>query len=300
VTSNSLIGRIGLREFKMADQGGTGPAGVVQKHPLGTFFVLCFALSWAIESPLVLSQGAVPAGVGLLLVVLASNVPSVLAIVLTAILSGRSGVSALLRRLVKGRVGLRWYLVVLAPAVIAVIAAALNVWVGGPALLLDLSVVAVLITLAFSIFPGSAVGEELGWRGFALPRMQVRRSALVSSLIIGVLWALWHLPLWLTGDPVRTPGLYLAFVASVLALSVILTWVYNSTRSLLVVVLLHATANLPVSLTIDALGADAVLPVLLYFGLIVVSAIVVVLVTGPENLSRTHRRAMELEPAVPV
>jgi hypothetical protein len=55
-----------------------------------------------------------------------------------------------------------------------------------------------------------------------------------------------------------------------------------------------------VSLTIDALGVDAVLPVLLYFGLIVASAIVVVLVTGPENLSRTRRRAMELEPAVPV
>jgi hypothetical protein len=73
--------------------------------------------------------------------------------------------------------------------------------------------------------------------------------------------------------------------------------VYNSADGgLLVVVLLHATANLPVSLAIDDLGVNVVLPVLLYFGLIVVSAIVVV-VTGPENLSRTRRRAME--PALP-
>jgi len=152
----------------------------------------------------------------------------------------------------------------------------------------------VAVFLAFSIVPGSALGEEIGWRGYALPRLQAGRSALGASLILGVIWALWHLPLWLTGAPGRTPILYAAFVVSVIALSVILTWVYNSTGgSLLMVVLLHATFNLPVTLAIDELGGRATVPVFLYFGLTVVAAIVVVIVAGPQHLSRKHHKQEE-------
>jgi CAAX protease family protein len=84
-------------------------------------------------------------------------------------------------------------------------------------------------------------------------------------------------------------------VVSAFALSVILTWVYNSTGgSLLMVVLLHATANLPVSLLRDLLGeGEATLPILLYFGLMVAAAIVVVIVAGPEHLSRKHQKQEE-------
>ena len=154
------------------------------------------------------------------------------------------------------------------------------------------------IFLGFSIFPGSALGEEIGWRGYALPRLQARRSALSASLIIGPIWALWHLPLWLTGAPGRTPILYAAFVVSAFALSVLLTWVYNSTGgSLLLVVLLHATINLPIRLLYDSLGSRVTVPVLLYFGLTVVAAIVVVIVAGPKHLSRKHRKQEEEEGA---
>jgi len=152
--------------------------------------------------------------------------------------------------------------------------------------------------LAFSIFPGSALGEEIGWRGYALPRLQAGRSALGASLILGLIWGLWHLPLWLTGAPGRTPILYAAFVVSTSSLSVILTWVYNSTGgSLLMVVLLHATFNLPMTLAIDELGSRATVPLLLYFGLLVVAAIVVVIVAGPQHLSRKHQKQEE-EPLV--
>jgi len=83
-------------------------------------------------------------------------------------------------------------------------------------------------------------------------------------------------------------------VVSAFALSVILTWVYNSTGgSLLMVVLLHATVNLPMTLFIDELGSRATLPVLLYFGLTVVAAIVVVIVAGPKHLSRKHHKQEE-------
>jgi membrane protease YdiL (CAAX protease family) len=268
---------------------------VVKRHPIVTFFVLAFALSWILESPLVFLQDTVTGTQGLVLVILASNVPSLLAIVLTAIVLGRGALRKLLGRLLIWRVDPRWYLVViLGPVALAIGMVALNTFVGGPALSLSTPLLGVAFFLAFSIFPGSALGEEIGWRGYALPRLQSRMNALSASLIIGVIWALWHLPLWLTGEPGRTPGLYAAFVVSTIALSVILTWVYNSTGgSLLMVVLLHATFNLPITLVRDLLGSRATVPVLLYFGLTVLAAIVVVVVAGPAHLSRKRRKQEE-------
>ena len=86
-----------------------------------------------------------------------------------------------------------------------------------------------------------------------------------------------------------------------IALSIILTWVYNSTGgSLLMVVLIHATVNLPMTLSIDELGSRATVPLLLYFALLVVAAIVVVIVAGPKHLSRKHKKQEErdAEPGV--
>ena len=278
---------------------------LVKRHPIITFFVLTYALAWIIESPLVFLRDTITAGdpPGLFLVILASNVPSVVAIVLTAIVLGRGALRKLLGRLLIWRVNPLWYLVVvLGPVALAGGTIALNTLLGRPALSFGIpSLLGVLSMLAFSIVPGSALGEEIGWRGYALPRLQAGRSALSASLILGPIWALWHLPLWLTGAPGRTPILYAAFVVSVIALSVLLTWVYNSTGgSLLMVVLLHATFNLPVTLAIDELGNRAVVPVLLYFGLTVVAAIVVVVVAGPAHLSRKHRKEEEgaAEPGV--
>jgi uncharacterized protein len=274
---------------------------LVRRHPLITFFVLAYALSWLIESPLVFLRDTVTAGdpPGLFLVILASNVPSVLAIVLTATVLGRGSLRKLLGRLLIWRVNPLWYLmVVLGPVVLVGGVVGLNALMGGPALSLGVPLLGAAIFLAFSIFPGSALGEEIGWRGYVLPRLQTRMSALSASLILAPIWGLWHLPLWLTGKPTSTPTFYAAFFASVIAFSVILTWVYNSTRgSLLMVVLLHATANLPVTLAIDELGSRATVPVLLYWGLLVVAAIVVVIVAGPKHLSRKHRK--QEEPAQP-
>jgi len=274
---------------------------LVKRHPIITFFVLTYAITWAIESPLVFLTDSVTDTQGLVLVILASNVPSVVGIVLTAIVFGRGALRKLLGRLLIWRVNPLWYLVViLGPVVLAGGMVALNTLMGGPALGLGMPLLGVMSMLAFSIFPGSALGEEIGWRGYALPRLQAGRSALSASLILGVLWGLWHLPLWLTGAPGRTPILYTAFVVSTISLSVLLTWVYNSTGgSLLLVVLLHATFNLPLTLSIDLLGSRATVPVLLYFGLTVVAAIVVVIVAGPKHLSRKHRKQEEEGAAEP-
>jgi len=270
---------------------------VVKGHPLITFFVLVYVLTWAIESPLVFLTDSVTATQGLVLVMLASNVPSILAIVLTAIVFGRGSVRKLLGRLLLWRVNPIWYLVVfLGPVALTGCVVLLNALMGGPALSLGMTLVGAAIFFAFSVVPGSALGEEIGWRGYVLPRLQSRMSALGAALLIAPIWALWHLPLWLTGEPGRTPTLYTGFLVSAFALSVITTWVYNSTGgSLLMIVLLHATVNLPITLVRDDLGPQATVPILLYFGLLVVAAIGVVIVAGPKHLSRKRRKQVQEE-----
>ena len=268
---------------------------LVKRHPLVSFFVLAYALAWIIESPLVFLGDSVSDAQVLAVQILSANVPSVVAIVLTAIVLGRGALRKLLGRLLIWRVDPRWYLVVvLGPVALAGGAVGLNALVGGPAPSLGMPLVSVAVFLAFSIFPGSAVGEEVGWRGYALPRLQAGRSALGAALILAPIWGMWHLPLflagWLQGD--RTPALFAAFLVSAFAMSILLTWVYNSTGgSLLMVVLLHATANLPITLSTDEL------PQLMYFGLTVVAAIVVVVVAGPKHLSRKHRKQEQEDPS---
>ena len=101
----------------------------------------------------------------------------------------------------------------------------MNTLVGGPAINVDATLLSTVILLAFSIVPGSAMGEEIGWRGYALPRLQAGGSALSASLILGPLWAFYHLPLFFTGQAFRSPSILIPFVISGIALSVILTWV---------------------------------------------------------------------------
>src|SRR5215216_5318901 len=177
-------------------------SSVVKGHPLITFFVLTYVLTWAIESPLVFLTDSVTAIQGLVLVMLASNVPSAVAIVLTAIVFGRGALRKLLGRLLIWRVNPLWYLVVvLGPVALVGGMVGLNTLLGGPALSLGMPLVSVAIFFGFSIFPGSGLGEEIGWRGYVLPRLQSRMSALSAALLIAPIWGLWHLPLWLTGEP---------------------------------------------------------------------------------------------------
>ncbi|HEU4908871.1 MAG TPA: CPBP family intramembrane glutamic endopeptidase, partial [Propionibacteriaceae bacterium] len=140
--------------------------------------------------------------------------------------------------------------------------------------------------------PWERAGEELGWRGFALPHLQDGHSALTATLILGPLWGFWHLPLWLTGSASNPLALFPIFVISVVAVSVLLTWLYNGTEgSLLLVVLLHATANLPITLLITPLGGRAmIMPYACYTVLLIITAAIVAAVNGAAHLSRTHRK----------
>src|SRR5215203_7371143 len=267
---------------------------LIRRHPLISFYVLTYAISWLLWAPLVIFSGSLPSPLAFVLRLLGSLIPSTLGLVFIGLLRGRPGVRRVLLRLVHGRVGLRWYPAALALTMLAPLAVGVSILMGGDTPVVDYTIFGVLFLFAFMIFPGSALGEELGWRGFVLPRMQTRHSALKASLLIGILWGPWHLPLWLTGSEGHPISLYVPFVIAVVASSVFYTWLYNNTGgSLLIVVLYHAASNLPITVLISPLGSQMALPFLIYVALTVVAAAIVVIVSGAENLSRTAHRQVD-------
>jgi uncharacterized protein len=280
-------------ETKQSSPERTGLSQFVRRHPLATFLVLTYGLSWVLWIPLAIFRDAASGPYGPIALLLGSNIPSAVAIVLTAVGLGKSATRKLLGRLLIWRVGWQWYLVLLAPTALVIgIISLVAITRGGPTAALAVPLLSAIITIAFMTFPGSALGEEIGWRGFALPRLQFRRTALTASLVVGSLHGLWHLPLWLNGNVDHPLSLYPAFLIQALALSVIYTWLYNSSKgSLLLVVLFHTATNAPLTLVLLPLGIQNwVLPFWLMAGFTAAAALVVVAVFGPSRLSRLPKQ----------
>ena len=213
--------------------GGPGVASGLARHPLLIFTVLTLILSWLPVIPYAL--GAFPAPV------LACG-PFLAAIITAAVVGGRKGLRAYFRRLIRWRVGVVWYVVAfLAPVAGWAIVAYVNVLLGAappsPAQLAGWSSI-VTATLVFLINPFTGAWEEPGWRGYALPLLLRRHSALVASAVLGVMWTLWHAPLFLTGL-IPWPD-----AAVVFPLTFVFTAIYLRTAgSVLVAFLLHASIN---------------------------------------------------------
>jgi membrane protease YdiL (CAAX protease family) len=274
--------------------------------PLSTFLLLTFAITWAIWLPLAAaSHGLVSFQVSPTLGGLLGAFGPSLAGVATAVLyGGRRGLRLLLGRLLIWRVGAQWYaFVLLWPAALSLVVTALHVVLGGTApdfanpLVLTLYPVPpealaagpwVLLPFVFlqQMLVGSSMGEELGWRGLALPHLQERRSALISSLIVGLVWGVWHLPkFFIAGDPIAEV-FFGWFLLGIVADAILFTWVYNNTGgSLLLALLLHT------SISITALFLTSVdAPVFWSLGLKWVFVAVVVTLAGPAHLSRRKDR----------
>jgi uncharacterized protein len=284
---------------KQSSPERTGLSQFVRRHPLAAFLVLTYGLTWALWIPLAIFRDAASGPYVPIALLLGSNIPSAVAIVLTAVGLGKSATRKLLGRLLIWRVGWQWYLVLLAPTALVIGTISLvAITRGGPTAALAVPLLSAIIAVAFMTFPGSALGEEIGWRGFALPRLQFRRTALTASLVVGSLHGLWHLPLWLNGNVDHPLSLYPAFLIQALALSVIYTWLYNSSKgSLLLVVLFHTATNAPLTLVLLPLGIQNwVLPFWLMAGFTAAAALVVVAVFGPSRLSRLPKQT---EPATP-
>jgi membrane protease YdiL (CAAX protease family) len=200
------------------------------------FLILAFALSWFIW-PFVLanpeSTPMLPYG------------PIIAAFIVLALARGWAGVRDLLVSIVRWRVGLQWYAVaLLLPVAITLVALYLDALFGGPSpTAADFAgwYTLPLVFLSTTLINGPFT-EVPGWRGFLLPRLQSNYTPLVASLIVGGIWASWHLPLLLSDPTGQRPPLQ--FFVLVVAQSVAFTWVYNGTRgSVLLVILMHGSAN---------------------------------------------------------
>jgi CAAX protease family protein len=267
-------------------------SSVVKRHPLVTFFVLSYALSWW---PWVLYA------FDLLPQPIAGFGPFLAAVLVLAITGGKAGIVRLLRRMVQWRVGLGWYAVaLLLPVAIALAAAAFNVLLGARAPSAAelggwtglFSTFAILL-----LVPGlGGAWEEPGWRGYALTRLQARRSALVAGLILWVGVAVWHLPLMVVGEVHWSEPVFIfGFV-------IVFNWVFNNTDgSVFILMLMHATNNTISGSFISPMfsGADSVRDAWLYAALWCAAAIVVVVWAGPKHLSRKHRKQEEQGAARP-
>lgn len=265
---------------------------------VGRFAVLAYLLSWTPWGVLIAlgrSPGLSVVGGGLW--VLGGFGPTISALVLCWRADRSDGVRSLLGTLARWRRSPGWYVAVLGiPAVVAALTVAAGVVTGVVTVeALHLDQLWLLGPLFVSnVLIGGGLGEELGWRGYALPRLQERYSALTASLAVGAIWAVWHAPLFALPGTVQTEWPLAWFLAMGFGLSVLFTWLYNGTRgSVLLVVCFHAAFNAALSgawLTVGDVEASlarwAVLAVL-------AAAVVVTAWSGPAHLSRRHRRWTE-------
>jgi uncharacterized protein len=264
--------------------------GLLARHPLTFFFLMAFAFSWLAWSPWYLSEE----GIGLLpypvsaFPWLALGIflgPTLAAFIMTGVTEGRAGIRRLLRRIVLWRVGLRWYLFAFIGVPLVMTLGTILV-PGGLASLQFLGpgyVLAYPVTFIATLIIGGPLGEEIGWRGFALPRMQPLQGPLVGSIILGLLWGLWHLPEFFVPAWAETSGgsnllAIVKFCIFAIASAIVFTWVFNNTKgSVLMAVLVHATIDAPFLPYSVLLGPSEVInSLLLGFGAL---ALVVVALT---------------------
>ncbi len=258
----------------------------VRQHRLTSFFVLAYVVSW---TPWALDAAGMSPGTPFF-----PGGPLVAALVVIAVADGRRGFRLLGSRLLRWRVGWVWYVVALGlPVLLVLVTGIATWWLGAPAP--DLSAVVwadVAVVLAIRVVnpTDSALGEEPGFRGYALPLLQDRHTPLAAAGVLGVLAAGWHLPLVVTGD------LGWIGLPSTVAITFLYVWLFDRTGgSLLVPVLFHASQG---AFTFGMLGftaADADRAAYVYSGVLVVA------VAGVVGLDRTAWRcapasAVDAEP----
>ncbi|RNC88515.1 MAG: CPBP family intramembrane metalloprotease [Allomuricauda sp.] len=242
------------------------------------FVLLAFFIAWCFWIPIyfqVLPTSLIPLGfLG----------PITSATMLTFISSGKKGLAELYSGLTRVKVKPIWFLAIFLPAVLTTLTHFIfsiffeyNELTDIPTILINYLIISLFLVL-----------EEVGWRGYALPRLLNSRSALKSSLILGLIWALWHFPFWtispIEGAPEPFYIFYITGTLGAIAMAIILTWIFNNTRkSILFATLCHASFNA----TIGAITFDKTVAIyhnLIFVVLSIIASISLILVFGAKDL----------------
>jgi membrane protease YdiL (CAAX protease family) len=274
----------------------------LKRHSLVTGIALMFLFTWPID----LANAAIlPFKIPFILYLFLGWGFGVASVIMTGLTLGKESVISLLKRYLKWRVGWKWYLApfLLAPALIiggVYINAALTDVPPDFRTVMAHQIFGKSAYLPFFVLPFFltdliANGEEIGWRGYVLPRLQAKHSALTSTLILGVIWGFWHLPKFLSHwDTVS----FALFMVHTIAAAVLYTWIYNGTGgSLLLTALFHAAANatgifMPMASTVSGENMGAYVGYILFE---VIAAVIVVMMTGSARLSQTEEKQVQEE-----
>jgi len=256
------------------------------------FFILAYGLSWCAFIPLALDAQGILTGVPAWLHLIGAFGPFVSAFIVTGATRGWDGLRELIERMTRWRIGWLWLGIALFSPLVVYLAAILVYGLASG----DWSTLAQFGTVAE--LPGVSgllgwlvwiltfgLGEETGWRGFALPRLQKNDSARKASLVLGLWWAGWHIPVFFYNYEPSLFGVF-AFLVGILSGSALLTWLYNSTRgSVFATILWHGTYNAAVA------GAEGFVSAAVT-ATIIVAVIIIARRYGPETFSQREKHTV--------
>jgi len=230
-------------------------SGLIKQHPVLAYYVLTFAISWG-GILVVVSRGGVPGNpaqlqkmIPIMIVAMLAG-PAVASILLTGVVGGRAGYRELLTRFLTWRVGAGWYAVALLAAPLVLMAVPLALSLRSPDFLPRIftgSHKAPLLLMGLAAGLAAGIFEELGWTGFAIPKLRLRHSALGTGAIVGLLWGAWHLPVNVLASGTPSGGISIPSLLGTLLFSlgllpayrILMVWVWDHTGSLLVAMLMH-------------------------------------------------------------
>jgi membrane protease YdiL (CAAX protease family) len=258
---------------------------LIARNQLIYFLLVAYAISWAITVPLALqAQGIIFTHIPFSLHYLSGFGPLLAAIFVASLSGGKQGLKELLKGIYKWQLGIQWWLIALSPGLaLLLVSAGMRVFQGEGLSLATLGVIDYFPSLGMgtSLFwiLTFGLGEETGWRGFVLPRLQLRRSAMGATVMLWIFWSLWHLPLFFY---IYTLSVLPGVLIGLLAGSIVFTWIYNSTKgSIMMTILFHGLFNYATACSACKAGpSGAVISTL-----VMIWAVLVVFIYKPATLS---------------
>jgi len=267
----------------------------IKHNPLAAYFTLAFLITWILISPLVLSAlNLLPFKVSEHWHSLGALGPVGAALIVTALIGGKAGLSEFWGRLTKWKVGAGWifisifspFILFLLSALIVQITANISPDFGK----LTSGEYTTFVGLGILLLPAIAygIGEEAGWRGFALPRLQNGRNALWATFLLSLFWALWHIPMFFYRFEFSI-GMVIGFFIGLFAGAIWMTFLYNSTGgSTLMVALWHTTWNI-----VNVIGLDVSVDVVSWMSaMVMIAAVIVVIIGKPFRLSSKDKHTL--------
>jgi membrane protease YdiL (CAAX protease family) len=301
---SSSVRTVRQQNQEMMTKEKTAYPSFIHRYPIVTFYILAFVLGAGTIYFVV--QGVIPAGLALSSALSAS----IAGIIMTAILDGKAGLKLMVSRLLIWRVGIGYWLFALLFLVpIILIGSLFNpLFNGDPISFSNMKPAFNILPMFILFFLVSGIGQELGWTGFLIPRLQARFGSLTSCVIRAILIGVWHLPLLIYsglhpyalvdfryGVWIAHKGFLIALVAIlmlILSWSIFHTWMFNNTNgSLLLVATLHGSEIwLPYCMMSTGISPNNLDNYWGYGMVMVLTAIVIIIITGSQDLSRKHKR----------